>query len=139
MDSISQGEKVNSAAIVRDVYSPSPEVITPRDAHQEIGPAIHDDGNQRVVEEDCDLQIVKALLVRSDRKWEFRWRGVRFSAPVLDKKFYDEFFAHRITIASGDEFKVCLVIRQTQDNDTGINANIGYEVIEAYRHIPRVQ
>jgi hypothetical protein len=139
MESISKDEKVTGVAIVQNVHSPQPEVMIPREALQQIAPTIREEGNQRVVEEDCDLQIVKALLVRSDRKWEFRWRGVKISAPVLDPGFYDEFFAHRITIAPGDEFKARLVIRQTRDEDTGIYANVGYEVVQVYRHIPRVQ
>lgn len=139
MESVSKDEKVTGVAIVQRMDSPPPEIVIPRDALPAIAPTIRDEGNQRIVEEDCDLQIVKALLVRSDRKWEFRWRGVRISAPVLDPSFYDEFFAHRITIAPGDEFKARLVIRQTRDQDTGIYANVGYEVVQVYRHIPRVQ
>ena len=139
MESVAKDEKVTGLAIVRDFDLPTAEIVIPREALQEIAPTVRDDGNQRVVEEDCDLQIVKALLVRSGRKWEFRWRGVKISAPVLDQRFYDEFFAHRITIAPGDEFKARLVIRQTRDKDTGIYANVGYEVVQVYRHIPRVQ
>jgi hypothetical protein len=139
MESISKDEKVTGLAIVKKVDSPPPEIVIPREAFRGIAPTIREEGNQRVVEEDCDLQIVKALLVRSDRKWEFSWRGVKISAPVLDPMFYDEFFAHRITIAPGDEFKARLVIRQTRDQDTGIYANVGYEVVQVYRHIPRVQ
>jgi hypothetical protein len=139
MESISKDEKVTGVAIVPKVDSPPPEIVISRDMLPQIAPTIRDDGNQRLVEEDCDLQIVKAILVRSDRRWEFRWRGVRISAPVLDQTFYDEFFAHRITIAPGDEFKARLVIRQTRDQDTGIYANVGYDVVQVYRHIPRVQ
>jgi hypothetical protein len=139
MESISKDEKISGLAFVSNVNNFHPEIVIERNALSEIAPVVHDEGNQRFVEEDCDLQIVKALLVRSDRKWEFRWRGVRISAAVLDKGFYDEFFAHRITIAPGDEFKARLVIKQIRDDDTGIYANIGYEVAKVYRHIPRMQ
>lgn len=139
MESISKDEKITGLAIVKNADSPPPEIVIPRDVLPQIAPTIRDDGNQRVVEEDCDLQIVKALLVRSERKWEFRWRGVKISAPVLDQRFYDDFFAHRIRIAPGDELKARLVVRQTRDQDTGIYANVGYEVVQVYRHLPRVQ
>lgn len=139
MESLSNDEKVAGVAIVRNSDSPLPEIVIPREVFREIAPTVREDGNQRIVEEDCDLQIEKALLVRGNRKWEFRWRGVKISAPVIDQRFYDDFFAHRITIAPGDELKARLVIRQARDQDTGIYANVGYEVVQVYQHIPRVQ
>jgi len=93
----------------------------------------------RVIEEACDLQIVKAILERSNRKWEFMWRGVRISAPVLDAKFYTDFFAHNITIAPGDELQVMLAITQERDDRTGIYTNVDYKVIEVFKHIQRVR
>lgn len=139
MEDISKDEKVTGVAIVRNMDSPMPEIVIPRDTLREIAPTVREDGNQRIVEEDSDLQIEKAILLRSDRKWGFRWRGVKISAPVLDSRFYDEFFAHHIRIAPGDELKVRLIIKQTRNQETGIYANEGYEVVHVYQHIPRVQ
>jgi hypothetical protein len=67
------------------------------------------------------------------------WRGVKIAAPVLDGAFYEQFFAHNITIAPGDELKVKLAIKQTRDVRSGIYTNVGYEVIEVYKHVPRVR
>lgn len=100
---------------------------------------MREEGNTRIIEEDCDLQIVKAILERGQRKWEFRWRGVKISAPVLDQNYYTEFFAHQIRIAPGDELEARLLIRQTRDQETGIYANVGYEVVRVFEHIPRMQ
>lgn len=100
---------------------------------------LEDDPETRIIKERCDLQIVKAILERSTRKWEFMWRGVKISAPVLDSVFYDHFFAHSITIAPGDVLQVLLAIKQTRDQRTGIYTNVSHEVIEFFKHIPRME
>lgn len=84
------------------------------------------------------LEISRAILTRGKRRWEFYWRGIRISAPVLDEKFFKKFFAHEITIAPGDSLRVLLRIIQTADPDTGIFINKSYEVVEVIEHIPRV-
>jgi hypothetical protein len=98
-----------------------------------------DDGAIREIVEIANLQIVRAILQRSNRRWEFVWRGIKIPAPVLDERFYAEFSAHRITIAPGDALKVKLKICQAKDHDTGIFTNARYEVIEVLEHIPRVE
>ncbi len=59
------------------------------------------------------------------------------SAPVADKRFYDEFFAHRITIAPGDALRVRLKIFQRRDPDIGVFMNESYEVLEVLEHLPK--
>jgi hypothetical protein len=100
-------------------------------------PSIED--NQRAIIEVADLHILRAILERGTRKWEFSWRGIKISAPMLDEKFFDDFFAHEITIAPGDSLEVKLKIYQLRDQDTGIFTNQRYEVIEVLRHIPRMK
>ena len=139
IDSISCDDKILGLGFVRSMDAPVPEIVLAQEAFSGVASVTHDSGNQRTIEEDSDLQIVKAILERSRRKWEFRWRGVKISAPVLDDHFYDEFFSHQIRIAPGDELKAKLLIKQTRDSDTGIYANTGYEVVQVYRHIPRMQ
>jgi hypothetical protein len=139
IESVSRDECVTGLAIVPHMDSQEPQILINREAFPEITPVVSDEGNSRVIEEDSDLQIVKAILERGQRKWEFRWRGVRISAPVTDQNFYTEFFAHNIRIAPGDELKVRLIIRQTKDPETGIYSNVGYEVVRVFEHVPRVQ
>jgi len=82
---------------------------------------------------------MRAILERSRRRWEFVWRGVRISAPVLDDSFYMDFAAHKITIALGDALEVKLKIRQRKDVYSGIMLNDpnGYEVLKVLKHLPR--
>ncbi len=93
--------------------------------------------DERELVETTDLQIVRAILERSKRRWQFVWNGVRVSAPVSDDKFYQDFFDHKVTIAPGDVLRVRLRIRQKRHADLGIFINDIYEVLEVLEHIPR--
>ena len=114
-----------------------PEI--PRKDFAKIALTPENEDDEKVVTEVADLQIIKAILKESRRKWEFSWRGVPISAPVLHKGFYDDFIAHRITIAPGDKLEVVLKIHQKRDPQTGVYTNIKYEVIEVREHHPKPQ
>jgi len=139
-ESIASDEEIKGVGLVPDMSSSPPEFVIPRSSMSILEvDGLEDDPETRVIKERCDLQIVKAILERSTRKWEFMWRGVKISAPVLDSVFYDHFFAHSITIAPGDVLQVLLAIKQTRDQRTGIYTNVSYEVIEFFKHIPRME
>jgi hypothetical protein len=95
--------------------------------------------NVRVVPEIVNLQILKAILERSKRKWEFMWRGFKISAPITDELFYINFFAHDITIAPGDVLSVTLHVFQELDQRSGVYKNVRYEVVQVHDHIPRIR
>lgn len=95
--------------------------------------------NIRVVPEMVNLQILKAILERSKRKWEFMWRGFKISAPITDELFYINFFAHDITIAPGDVLSVTLHVYQELDQRSGVYRNVRYEVVQVHDHIPRIK
>jgi len=116
-----------------------PGTKVPREMFCRFDTRIVDDDGDRVVVEHANLEISRAILERGRRKWEFYWRGVKISAPVLDDRFYDKFFAHEVTIAPGDVLKAAVRIVQRQDKDSGIYKNHGYEVIEIIDHIPRMR
>lgn len=90
----------------------------------------------REVVEITDVEILKAILERSKRRWQFVWNGMKISAPLTDDHFYEDFIAHRITIAPGDALRVRLRIRQRRA-PIGVFINEGFEVTEVIRHIPR--
>jgi len=138
VSSIAQDEKVIGVGFVHDVKGPVPEILIPHVALEKIRDEMvltPEDPPTRVIEENCDLQIVKAILDRSARKWEFIWRGVKISAPILSDRFFEEFYAHDITIAPGDELSVKLAMKQERDPRIGVYTNVGYEVIEVYHHV----
>lgn len=92
------------------------------------------EGEERVLEVVTDLRIIRAILERTQRRWEFIWNGIRISAPIVDDRFYDDFFAHRITVAPGDLLRVRLRVFQRVDPRHGMFLNTGYEVTEVISH-----
>jgi hypothetical protein len=139
LHAISSDPEVKGLGFVKDMADPKPEFIIPRTtlALAAVAPAPEPD--QRVVNEIVDLQIIKAILERGPRKWEFMWRGVRISAPIIHEDFYNSFDARRITIAPGDILRARLVITQRRDTKTGIYSNEAYVVTEIFDHVPRLK
>lgn len=138
-DVIASDNQVTGFGLVSEMDSPPPEIIATKAIIRQIDLTIPDDPSDRVIHETCDLQIVKAILERGRRKWEFMWRGVKISAPILHDAFYSDFFAHQIMIAPGDVLRVRLAIKQSREESTGIYSNDGYEVYEVYEHIPQIK
>lgn len=138
-EAVAADEKVKSFGLVERMDSPAPAIPIPRSTLIALAGETPEDPDSRVITEQAELQIVKAILKRSTRKWEFVWRGITISAPVVHDHFYMEFFAHEITIAPGDTLVVTLAIKQAKDPSTGIYTNVGYEVIEVHGHVPRIK
>jgi len=137
--SIDQDASVESIGISTKMDAPPPELQIQRNSIHEAAVASEETvPNSRSVPEQAEIQILKAILERSKRRWEFSWRGIRISAPVTDTNFYTEFFAHRIKIAPGDTLQVRMLIHQVLDPDTGVYTNDDYEVVEVLNHIPRL-
>jgi hypothetical protein len=136
---VMRDEDVTGIGFVPDLNSPPPDILITKADLADIGGMPREDGEDRLIEEESDLQIVKAILERGRRKWEFVWRGVKISAPVLDQAFYERFFAHEITIAPGDSLRVRLAMKQQRDPDTGVFTTWEYEVREVLEHVPRVR
>ncbi len=138
-EAVSNDDKVKSFGLVAAMDSPPPTIPIPRATLLSLASETPEDPDNRVVTEQAELQIVKAILKKTNRKWEFVWRGITISAPVIHKQFYIDFFAHEITIAPGDTLDVTLAIKQSKDPDTGIYTNVGYEVVVVHSHIPRIK
>jgi hypothetical protein len=138
-EALARDEEVQGFALVPRMDSPTPDVVIHRADIQRAALLPIESPNSRIVPEIVDLQIIKAILERSRRKWEFMWRGVKISAPVTDEKFYVNFFAHEITIAPGDSLQVTLHVHQVKDPSTGIYRNTRYEVVQVHSHTPRMR
>ncbi|MEO5922627.1 MAG: hypothetical protein ABIR70_02265 [Bryobacteraceae bacterium] len=139
VQAITADEDITGIGFVSRIDSPPPDLVISRDALQTLEFNLPEEPDTRVIEEQVHLHIVKAILEASSRKWEFMWRGVKISAPVVDKGFYDRFYAHNIRIAPGDELEVRLAIRQARDPRTGIYTNVSYVVLQVFNHIWRVR
>lgn len=136
---VQRNEKIEAFGITKKIDDKEPDFVIPREQFPVFGIIEEEGDDNRAIIEIADLEILKAILERSKRKWEFVWRGVKISAPLLDETFYQDFFDHKITIAPGDSLNVKMKIYQERDACTGIYTNERYEIIEVLNHIPRAR
>lgn len=136
--SIEKDENIDSFGFTANINDETPDILIPRKGILLLSDPEEIAEPTREIEEQAVLFIKRAILERSKRKWEFVWRGFKISAPVLDEQFYSDFFAHKITVAPGDQLEAKLKIYQSKDEDTGIYSNDRYEVIQVLGHIAHV-
>jgi len=136
--SVDGDETIQSVAITSgdDTDEETPIEVSREQFAVLAGETATSDVPTREVEEQTEVQIMRAILEQSRRRWEFVWRGVTIAAPVLDSSFFEKFAAHEITIAPGDALVVRLRIVQRLDA-SGIYVNQKYEVVSVLEHIPR--
>lgn len=87
-----------------------------------------EDEDRRVVEQDAELKLLKVILEKGSRKWEFVWNGFKISAPVTADKFWEDLRLRKIQIAQGDSIQAVLKIYQVRDPYSGAFLNERYEV-----------
>lgn len=132
-------KSVVGVGIKADIGKRKPDIYVSRERFTVFEARRETEEDSREVVEYANLEISRAILARGTRKWEFFWRGIKVSAPVLDERFHDKFFSHEITIAPGDVLRVSLRITQKRHPDTRIFINEKYEVVEVFEHISRMQ
>ena len=137
-DAAASDPNVSGLALTED--SPNtPPLVVPREKFAIFQTEQPLDETSREIVEITHVEISRAILERGKRRWEFFWRGVKIAAPILDERFFDRFFAHEITIAPGDGLEVALRIVQERNKDSGIYVNVRYEIVEVYKHVPRLK
>lgn len=135
---IERDESIDSFGFTSNLEDEDPDILIPRKSILLLSDPEEIAEPTREIEEQAMLFVKRAIFERSKRKWEFVWRGFKISAPILDEKFYTDFFAHKVTLAPGDQLKAKLKIYQSKDEDTGIYSNDRYEVTEVLGHIAQV-
>lgn len=90
-------------------------------------------GSERhAVEERAYLSVTRPVLEKTGaRKWEFYYKGFRFSAKVVDKDFFERFGRHEFVFGIGDALIADLDMRQTLNN-AGVWENKEYRVLKVY-------
>jgi hypothetical protein len=141
VEAIESDPDVTSIGLSPSPDAPVPPVEIPRERFTalplNVDRSPREDERERF--EETSLVILRAILERSRRRWEFVWNGVRISAPVTDDRFYDKFFNHQITVAPGDMLLVRLRIRQKRKPDLPIFVNDSYEIVEVLEHVSGMQ
>jgi len=138
-NTLEKDESITEFGITHNLEDKSPTLLIERSQFPLLSNDLIINEDYREIIERTHVQIVRAILERSKRRWEFVWQGIKIPAPVTDNDFYNDFFAHRITIAPGDSLEVDLKITQRRDPDTGIYTNTSYEIIKVVDHIPRME
>ena len=139
-EAVDRDGTVTSLGIAPSVVDYEPALKVPREAFHRAIKVAADVRRDEVKEvtEVADLQIIRAILERKRRRWEFAWRGIRISAPITDDGFNQQFLARKIPLHPGDALQVELRIRRHKDPVSGVMVNDpnGYEVLKVLKHVP---
>lgn len=96
-------------------------------------------GRTRTVSERATITILKAVMAKSQRKWEFVWNGVKISAAIGDPVFLADLLARKYLIGSGDGLEVTLEIEQEWDDTANVWLNTGYRVAHVENYVEGVK
>lgn len=125
-------------SISEDELQEDPPISVPRENFAVLSSSVVSElEDTRELLETTDLQIIRAILEKGKRKWEFAWKGVRISAPLTDEKFFQNFSERKFTVAPGDGLEVTLKITQKLNHEAGLYINSAYEVVRVLKHLPR--
>ena len=80
----------------------------------------------------ANLTIIKAVLLRGKRKWQFNWQGHKISAPIADSNFFDQLESRAIALRQGDALDANLKIVQRFLPEAKVWENAAYTVTEVY-------
>lgn len=94
---------------------------------------------KRKLNEEATLQLIKVILEKGKRKWEFAWKGIKISAPVSDDKFWDRMARGEVSIKQGDSIKAELQIIQVLDPYSKVFFNESYEIMKVIDYIPSAE
>lgn len=89
----------------------------------------------KVTEDRSKIQIIRPILEKRKRKWEFVWRGVRVSGYINDKAFSDS-IEKGVRLGIGDQLDVTMEIRQIRDTATNTWINELYTIKEYHGYYP---
>lgn len=97
-----------------------------------------DTENSRKLVEAAELHIYKVVFDKTDRKWEFYYKGNRISANITDEDFF-KLIDKGEPFAKGDQLRVDLQINQILDESVGVYVNQSYQVLKVNEHVKRSQ
>jgi hypothetical protein len=86
----------------------------------------------RTLSNRAHLTVVKAVLLRSRRKWQFIWQGIKVSARITDTRFFDQLEARSIALRQGDALDAELEITQRLLSEANAWKNQEYVVTKVY-------
>jgi hypothetical protein len=130
VEAVANDPKVASLGILTSAGdAEAPALLIPRDQFDAIRDAAVSGGPKtRTIPQEATVHILKAVLGKADRKWEFVWNGVKITATIADPAFLADFIARKYLIGTGDSLEVTLMIDQVWDDDSKVWLNTAYSV-----------
>ena len=90
------------------------------------------EGDRKIYDERTKVVVLKAILERGGRKWQFVWNGIKISAPIRSDTFFDKMASKEYEFGQGDILDVTLRITRAKDEMAGVFINEKYEIIEVH-------
>jgi hypothetical protein len=81
-----------------------------------------EDETHRIEKERTTLQVIRSILEKKKRRWEFIWKGFRIPAIIECDEFYRE-LERGMKFGIGDKIEVTLEIHQVLDKNTNVWEN----------------
>ena len=136
-EAMDQDDSVTDFQVLRGIEDETPIVKFDRSDFARLAAPpeiVRDDETIRINHERVDLTVIRVILRRSRRRWQFVYRGFEISAPITYPSFYDRVERQQISFHKGTILDSCLKITQVKDPETGvfINDPNGYEVVEVF-------
>jgi hypothetical protein len=91
--------------------------------------------NAKIFSDRTKIQIIRPILEKRKRRWEFVWRGVRVSGYIEDQAFFDS-IGKGLKLGIGDQIEVTIEIRQIKDPSTDAWINETYTIKEYHDYYP---
>jgi hypothetical protein len=120
-----------------EIASSESSTIIPRAEFKDLtAPYQAASSDAEVTEVAAKLVILKVVFENRQRKWDFIYNGVKISAHVTDKQFWEEITAGK-QFSQGDELVATLKIRREFDESVATYLNRDYEITNVRQHLPR--
>ncbi len=135
-DALQEDPSVKNFGFVGHIRDEHPLAVMPADkfalrSRAEEDDAAHND-LRHIHDERSKVTVLKAILERGDRKWQFVWNGIKISAPIRSSAFFDSMAKREYEFGQGDVLDVTLRITRVRDEMAGVFINEKYEIIEVH-------
>lgn len=95
---------------------------------------LEEDKLTKEIDQEAELKLLKIILEKGNRKWEFVWNGIKISAPITHDAFWEDLRLGKVQISQGDSIDATLRIYQKKDPYADVFLNEKYEVIEVKKY-----
>ena len=138
VEAVSEDPKVASLGILMgDSDDEAPALLIDRDDFKAVlAAATNGEVKTRVIPQEATIHLLKAVLGKADRTWDFVWNGVKITATIGDPVFLADFIARKYLIGTGDSLEATLMINQVWDDGAQVWLNSAYTVDRVHKFIP---